>query len=136
VTLSDKSTQRIAQESVESLENYLAALKSEGKGLPSRNGRVSVSAIALAVGTDRQTLYKNSNCRGLLERATQELGLQGISARALANSPEDLKDRRIQQLESENASMRAEVEGLRKQLRRYEHLQAHLIETGGRRVIP
>lgn len=132
----NKSSQQIGQESVEALQKYLEALKVEGRGLPARNGKVSVSAVALALGTDRQTLYKNSSCRELLERATQDLGLQGISAREVLNSPDDGKDRRIQQLEAQNDALRAEVAGLRKQLQRYGHLQAHLIESGGRRVIP
>jgi hypothetical protein len=88
-----KSSQQIGQESVEALRNYLDALTSEGQGLPARNGRVSVSAVALAVGADRQTLYKNIACRELLERAAEELGLQGITAREVPSNPDDGKDR-------------------------------------------
>ena len=97
----NKSSQQIGQESVEALKRYLDALKADGQGLPTRNGKVSVSVVALALGTDRQTLYKNSACRELLDQAAQELGFQGIEARAnLPSTKEDAKTQRIQVLEA------------------------------------
>jgi hypothetical protein len=91
--------------------------------------------VALACGVDRQSLYKNARCRELLETAARELGLISIESREAAPlTKDDAKDRRISILEAQNASLQAEVEGLRKQLRRYAHIEAHMVETG-RRVI-
>lgn len=130
-----KSGQQIGQDYVAALEAYLQALRTEGKGLPSRNGKVSMSAIALAAGVDRQSLYKNPNCRALLETAAQEMGLSGIEAREAPAPKDDGKDQRIQTLEAQVASLQAEVHGLRRQLVRFSHIENHMIETG-RRVIP
>ncbi len=122
-------------ENVAALHRYIEALRSEGQRLPARNGKVSASAVALAVGVDRQTLYKNPGCRALLEGAAQELGLQAIEARATGpTTKDDAKTERIQVLETQVATLKAEVEGLRRQLSRYAHIEQHMVETG-RRVI-
>ena len=92
--------------------------------------------MALASGVDRQSLYKNPRCRELLEEAAQELGLAPMECReAGAPTNDDAKDRRISVLEQKCAALLAEVEGLRRQLRRYAHIEEHMISTG-RRVIP
>jgi hypothetical protein len=54
-----KGGQQVGQAYVAALESYLQGLRDEGKGLPARGGKVSTSAIALAAGVDRQSLYKN-----------------------------------------------------------------------------
>jgi len=131
----NKSGQQLGREAVEAVQRYIEALGKEGKGLPARNGKVSASAVALAVGVDRQSLYKNLGCRALLERAAQELGLQAIASREAGPAKDDAKDRRIQSLEARVSALQAEVEGLRKNLRRYAHIEEHMVETG-RRVIP
>lgn len=135
VFLQSKSSQQIARDSEDALNRYLDALRREGKGLPSRSGRVSQSAVALAAGLDRQTLYKNPHCRALIEAAAQEMGLSGIAAREPMGVQDDGKDHRIQALETQVASLQAEVHGLRKQLAQFRHIEAHMVETG-RRVIP
>ena len=133
---SNKSSQQVGLDSIECLRHYISALRREGQGLPARNGKVSASAVALAVGVDRQTLYKNVHCRALLEQAAQELGLQAIEARATGpTSKDDAKTQRIQVLESQVATLKAEVEGLRRQLSRFAHIEQHMVETG-RRVLP
>lgn len=131
----EKSGQEKGGENVAAVRRYLAALHKDGLGLPARNGKVSASAVALAVGIDRQSLYKNPGCRALLEIAAQELGLQAIASREAGPTKEDAKDRRIQTLEARVSSLQAEVEGLRQKLRRYAHIEEHMIGTG-RRVIP
>jgi len=131
-----KSGKQIGDEYAETLTRYLEALKIEGRGIPSRGGKVSAKAVALASGVDTQSLYKNVKCRAMLESAAQELGLAPIESREV-NSPtkDDAKDRRIQTLEARNATLQAEVEGLRQKLRHYVHFEEHMISTG-RRVIP
>jgi hypothetical protein len=130
-----RNTQQIGRDSIEALQRYLDALGREGQGLPARNGKVFASAVALAVGVDRQTLYKNPGCRALLEAAAQELGLAPMEAREADPTRDDARDRRIQQLEARNQALQAEVEGLRQKLRRYAHIEEHMVSTG-RRVIP
>lgn len=133
---SNKSSQQIGRESVATLQGYINALREGGQGLPARNGKVSASAVALACGVDRQTLYKNPFCRELLEQAAQELGLQAIEARSGGPSTQDdAKTQRIQVLELQVSSLQAEVEGLRRKLRNFAHMEEHMTETG-RRVIP
>jgi uncharacterized protein involved in exopolysaccharide biosynthesis len=83
---------------------------------------------------DQQSLYKNPRCRELLEKTAQELGLSPIG-REVGQAKDDPRDRRIQSLEARIASLQAEVEGLRSKLRRFAHIEQHLVETG-RRVIP
>ena len=117
------------------LETYLQGLKGEGKGLPSRKGKVSTAAIALAAGVDRQSLYKNPHCRVMLETAAQEMGLAGIEARDVPLAKDDGKDQRIQTLEAQVASLTAEVHGLRAKLAQFGHIEAHMVATG-RRGIP
>ncbi len=71
----------------------------------------------------------------MLESAAQELGLQAIEARSTGPSTkDDAKTERIQVLETQVATLKAEVEGLRRQLSRYAHIEQHMVETG-RRVI-
>ena len=130
-----KSGQQVGQEYVAALESYLGALRAAGVGLPGRNGKVSASAIALAAGIDRQSLYKNPRCRALLEEAAQEMGLAPIAAREVGTPKDEAKERRIQTLESQVAALTAEVHGLRRQLEQYGHIEAHMVATG-RRVIP
>ncbi len=131
-----RSGKQIGADYVEMLTKYLDALRADGKCLPSRNGKVSTPAVALACGVDRQSLYKNVRCRELLEQAAQELGLQAIETRATGpTTQDDTKTQRIQVLELQVASLQAEVEGLRRKLRNFAHIEEHLVETG-RRVIP
>lgn len=130
-----KSSKQVSLETVESLSSYLASLRKEGKRLPGRSGKVSVSTIALAAGVDRQSLYKNPHCRALLEQAAQEMGLAGIEARDATALKDNGKDQRIQALEAKVASLTAEVHGLRRQLAQIGNIEAHMVATG-RRVIP
>ena len=130
-----KSGKQIGDDYAETLARYLEALRKEGKGLPSRSGKVSAKAVALAVGVNIQSLYKNVRCRAMLEAAAQDLGLAPMESREAGPIKEDAKDRRIQTLEARNVALQAEVEGLRQKLRRYAHIEAHMVETG-RRVIP
>lgn len=126
----------IGQENLASLDRYLTSLRKEGKSLPERGGKVSASAVALACGVDRQSLYKNPACRAMLEAAARELGLAPMESRdAGASTKDDAKDRRISVLEQRCAVLQAEVDGLRSQLRRFAHIEEHMISTG-RRVIP
>lgn len=129
-----KSGPQLGAENTAAMEHYLDALKAEGLGLPSRGGKVSIAAIALASGVASQNLYKNPACRSMLEKAAQELGLSPIG-REEGQAKDDPRDRRIQSLESRIASLQAEVEGLRSKLRKFTHIERHMVESG-RRVIP
>jgi hypothetical protein len=126
---------QVGQENVEALAAYLQGLRCEGKALPSRKGKPSASAIALACGVDRQSLYKNPHCRALLEKAAEEMGMAGIEVRDQVATKDDGKDQKIQALETKVATLQAEVHGLRRQLAQFSHIEAHMVGTG-RRVIP
>jgi uncharacterized protein YceH (UPF0502 family) len=120
----------------ERLEAYLQSLKAEGKSLPSRNGRPNFSAIALACGFDRQVLYKNPACKALLDAAIAEDGLEKTGSESDADSAEKAAlEAKVLKLEQHVVALKAEVEGLRCKLRKFSHIEEHLIETG-RRIIP
>lgn len=130
-----KNGQQIGAEYTDTLARYFNRLREEGRGLPARNGKVSISAVAQASGVDKQSLYKNSHCRALLEQAAINLGLSGIGQRRGELPQDSWKDERILNLEQKVASLQAEVEGLRHQVNRYAHIEQHLVETGRRVVL-
>ncbi|KQQ45674.1 hypothetical protein ASF58_19050 [Methylobacterium sp. Leaf125] len=121
-------------ENVRRLKAYLDGLAAQQMSLPVRQGRVNVSAVALSCGFDRQVLYKNSVAKEMLAQAEAELGLDREVAEAEDDKPPvrptDQRDRRIHKLEQENASLRAEVVGLRERLRRVRHVEEHMADTG------
>lgn len=129
-----RSGQQLGAENVAALERYLDALRVDALGIPSKNGKVSIAAVSLASGVAALNLYKNPACRSMLEQAAQELGLAPIG-REEGQAKDDPRDRRIQSLEARIASLQAEVEGLRSKVRRFVHIEQHMVETG-RRVIP
>jgi hypothetical protein len=123
----------IGAENVERLRTYLAGLEASGTPVPMRNGKPNMSAIAIACGFDRQVLYKNPAAKALLDGVVAEAAV-GSSNPDVDDPDEkpktDRRDNRIRQLEQQLAAARAEVTGLREQLRRYRHLEQHAIETG------
>jgi len=123
-----RSGGEIGTENVEKLQRYLASIDA----LPARGGQVNVTAVAVAAGIDRQVVYKNPECRRLLEEAVTDKGLRGIEERPVQILDEDRVrlERRVSELERANAALVAENAELRAKLRRYGHIDAHLIETG------
>ena len=95
---------------------------------------MNVSAVALACGFDRAVLYQNPAARQLLKEAAARLGLDA-KVSAWDAVAVDLRDQRILKLEQENANLKAEIFELRRNLRRLEHVEEIMIETG-RRVSP
>ncbi|MBJ3784190.1 hypothetical protein [Devosia sediminis] len=136
--MSGKSGVEIGVENVARLQAYLDGLAAVGEPLPMRAGKPNMSAIALACGFDRQVLYKNPAAVALIDE---------IVARAPAREPEadtdpeekprsDRRDQRIMQLEQQLAAARAENAGLRERLRRLQHIEEHVTETGRRIANP
>ncbi|MET0462598.1 MAG: hypothetical protein ABW007_05575 [Chitinophagaceae bacterium] len=143
-----KSGQQIGAENAGKLRDYLEVLKSKGARLPSRDGKADKSAIAVACGFNRQTLYNNPEAVALLEQAVCDIGLEGGNVASVGGKIEhvqrrlDQRDRRIQQLEekltakeAENVELRKEKRGLKEKLRQYEVLE-EIMTTNGRRFIP
>lgn len=138
----DKGSDNVAR-----LQEHLAALEASGRALPERGGKVNVSAVALACGFDRNVLYTNQAAKALLEAAVARMGLERPDQVRRGPMPDDPggpdpRDRRILQLEqanavlkAENGALRAERNGLQERLRRFGHIEAHMVETG-RRVSP
>jgi hypothetical protein len=127
-----KSGTQLGSDNVERLKTYLSELNGEGRGLPARGGKVNVTAIALACGFDRQVLYKNPAAKQALEEAAARLGLEASEAERATSNETDHRDRRILQLEQANAVLKAEVEALRERLKRFSHIEEHMVETGRR----
>ena len=132
-----KSGFQVGVEYVERLKRYFADVATEGRPLPARGGKPNASAIALACGFDRQVLYKNPAAKELFDKAVRELGIEPAAdhdkrddEKPVAHS--DTRDRRILELEQENASLRAERADLRARIRRLEHIEELMVETGRR----
>lgn len=123
-----KSGAEIGAENVERLRRYLGGIDS----LPERDGQPNITAIAVAAGVDRQVLYKNPECRRLLEETAAVKGLRGIEERPVQTMDEGRVrlERRVADLERAKAALMAENAELRAKLKRYGHIEAHLIETG------
>lgn len=123
-----KSGAETGAANVEKLQRYLAS----ADALPARGGQVNVTAIAIAAAIDRQVLYKNPECRRLLEEAVAAKGLRGVEERQVQTMDNGRVrlERRVADLERANAALLAENAELRAKLRRYGHIEAHLIETG------
>lgn len=85
--MSARSPIDLAREYEARLEHYLAHVEA----LPSRAGKVNVSAIAAACGFDRQILYKNDTARTMLDQAVREKGLIGIEAPGAAGADNDVQ---------------------------------------------
>jgi hypothetical protein len=99
-----------------------------------RNGRPNMSAIALACGFDRQVLYKNPAAVALIDDVVSRAP---VSSAPGADDPDekpksDRRDSRVMQLEQQLAAARAENAGLRERLRRLQHIEDHVAETGRR----
>lgn len=89
----------IGERHVAALRAWLNDLEAAGQLLPTRNGRINLSAIAIACGFDRQALYKNPAARALPEEAVGRLGTSEPDAEEAEGKPQtDLRDRRILQL--------------------------------------
>lgn len=133
-----KSGAAIGAENVARLQLYLDGLAAAGEPLPMRAGKPNLSAISLACGFDRQVLYKNPAAAALIDH---------VVARAPASSApvadgqdekpkSDRRDSRIMQLEQQLAAARAENAGLRERLRRLQHIEDHVADTGRRIANP
>ncbi len=136
----EKSGVRIGAENVAALKAYLDRLAAAGERFPTRGGRPNLSAVAVACGFDRQVLYKNPAAKALVDAAVAGLGLaasepEGVGEDEKPEPRTDRRDRRIMQLEQQNASLRAENQSLRERLRRLEQVEEVMVLTG-RRVAP
>lgn len=120
-----------AEDNLARLEKYLASVES----LPAQGGKVSVAAIAIAAGIDRQVLYRNPRAKALLDAAVADKELVGIEARYTGNQSDAEKalERQVCGLESRNAALMAENADLRARLRRFEHIEEMAVL--GKRVI-
>lgn len=137
-----KSGQQVGAENAERLRAYVSELRKKGARIPARNGKPDKSAIAIACGFNRQTLYNNPEAVALLKEAITEIGLDTVTPAADGKALHlqqqmDLRDRRIQRLEqllatrsAENSALRQENKELKEQLRQYKTLEEAISTTG------
>jgi CHAD domain-containing protein len=120
----------IGAENVAKIATYLASVEA----LPARHGKANITAIALAAGLkDRQALYKNPECRTMLEQAIATKGLRGIDIVADHDPEKAALERKIAELQNKNDALYAEVHELRRQIRKYKHIEE--MYQQGKRVI-
>ncbi len=123
------SGQQAGAENATRLSKYLNALRSSGEKLPTRNGKPDKSAIALACGFNRQTLYNNPAAIALLDGATDLLDEAGsdedndeqakpaVDGKAAhLRRQVDVREKRIQKLEVQVQSLKAEKTALKEAL--------------------
>lgn len=122
-----RSGQQIGQEYVDKFRQFLDSIEA----LPARNGKVNMTALAEASGVPRQSLYKNDECRDLLNEAVSVKGLVGIEERNDYDIGSVKLERRIMSLEQTNASLVAEIFELRRQLKKLRHID-EMMEQGKR----
>lgn len=126
------------EENVRCLRSYLDALTSEGRGLPSRDGKPNLSVIATACGFDRGVFYTNETAKLLLDDATTRLGLdrngpppQTAFERArIREESKTRSDARTKSLEDEVIRLRAENAKLRTENERLQAIRRLMTETG------
>lgn len=135
--MTGKSGVDLGVENVARLQSYLDGLEATGTPLPLRAGKPNMSAVALACGFDRQVLYKNPAAAALVaEFAERQPGDVGAIESPEAKPQSDRRDNRIMQLEQHLAAARAENAGLRERLRRLQHIEDHVADTGRRIANP
>ncbi len=128
-------SREIGSEHVAALRSYLEGLRAKGERLPSRGGKLNISAVALACGFNREVIYQNPHCRVLLQEAAKTIGLRGVECRDEQDEAGKVQlERRLTQLEQQNSSLVAEVFELRRKLDQLRHIEEMLEE--GKRVIP
>jgi hypothetical protein len=126
-----KSGKDVGAENVERLKAYIDSIDS----LPARGDKVHVSAVAEAIGIDRQTLYRNPVARQLLEDAVAKKGLRGIAVREDQSETAIVKlERKVHELEAKNSALFAENWELRRELAKLRHVET-LLEQGKRVIL-
>jgi hypothetical protein len=124
----------LGERHIGTLQAHLDRLPTVGEPLPTGNGRPNLPAIAIACGFDRQTLHKDPKAKALLQGVVDAPGL-AQSQEKPADEPEasPKPERRFLQLEQHDATLRAEIRGLREQFARYRHSEAVMISGRGER---
>lgn len=128
-----RSGSRIGAQNVETLRRYLEGLEERGEPLPRRAGEPNRTAIAKACGFDRQVLYQNPAAKALLDayesedrrRHLDKLAQAELKREATAKIDKDRSDleRRILELQAENARLRSE-------LKRFAEIERLMTEKG------
>ena len=125
-------------------EEYLARVQAYLQATPTLpvqpDGTLNVTAIAAAAAVPRQSLYKHPKIRELLDsaKASQAIPSRQIDPAAGQEVKRRL-ERRVHQLEQENAVLMAENAELRRQLKAFKCQQTRddlMIETGRRIPAP
>ncbi len=115
-----RSGAAIGADNLEALRRYLEGLEEDGHPLPRRANEPNRTAIAKACGFDRQVLYQNPGARDLLDEyeiedrkrhldKLQQAEIQRESRSKVDKERSDL-ERRVLELEAENARLRSELE--------------------------
>lgn len=139
------SGQQIAEENVRKFVAWAASkTDSEFRSMAIR-GVLSRSEIAKECGFAKSALSQNPRIRESLRDLEEKLRTRGILPKAVEESPEvalqgmpqlssgqggSRDAERLKRLEQENASLRAELDQLKRLLARYTVLQEALAETG------
>ncbi|NYZ13378.1 hypothetical protein HL658_12525 [Azospirillum sp. RWY-5-1] len=122
-----------AKENVAALRRYLEEMEEKGEALPRRGGQLNMSAIAKAVGVNRQVLYQNPECSTLLadfDQADQKRCLSKLDQAAITRENKSKVDKERAELEADNLKLRAQLASLNTELERLRRLERLMVETG------
>lgn len=135
------------------LEPWLDAREAEWRhlGTPTlpltRDGKVNVRAITVSLGlkeSQEQHFFRHAALHDAVNRVAFAQGIKPIKSRVGSDDGElgaggatqaendraRKLERRVNELERQNEALRAETYALREKLKRYTHLEIHMIQTG------
>lgn len=125
-----RSNEQARRDNLAALEQYLANATSVPEH-PTRKGEINYSAIAVGAGVRRPWLY-DAAPNSMIRRAAEAKGL-GVPQQQRSDGADPVLARatqRIKSLEEQLAVAKAESRELRERLRRLEHVERHMVETG------
>lgn len=153
--MTNQSGQQIAKDNLFKFQSWIAERESANDWRDYLRGdKLNRSEIAAECGFALSVLRQNPAVKNALEALEHRLAARAItqpqkpapdcSNEAVAASEKVIDrrimvakgraDARVKALEEQNASLKAEVASLRERLRRFEHLDDHLVRTG--RLLP
>ena len=139
------SGRQIAEENVQAFQRWMAGKTDDDYRAMALRGVLSRKEIAKECGFAKSALAQNPRIKAALRELEERLRERGVLPKALSKgsvgrqeprlrdrgAQQTLLDReRLRRLEQENASLRAEVDELKRQLKRHAILSEALTMTG------
>ncbi|HVI90618.1 MAG TPA: hypothetical protein VM659_20125 [Dongiaceae bacterium] len=128
-----KSGQQIAEEHVETLLAYIEGIEERREPLPRRAGELNRSEIARACGFDRNVLRTNPRCKALIDEADEKdrkANYDQLHQAEMRREEKSKTDRDRSALEEQNLRLMAENASLRREVERLRRVEDLMLHTG------